>query len=122
MTNRITAALRFLPNFLAPVFLVSIFFTSILLAPIPAWSQEAATARKVLVKVAPQYSPLARSLAIEGTVKADVIVAPNGTMKSVEFKGGHPLFVQAARNALSHWRWEAGPRETHETVELKFAL
>ena len=33
---------------------------------------------------------------IEGSVKADVLVAPNGTVKSVEIKGGHPLLVLEA--------------------------
>ncbi|MGC2261307.1 MAG: energy transducer TonB [Candidatus Sulfotelmatobacter sp.] len=50
--------------------------------------------RKILVRVIPQYPTLARSLNMQGNVKADVIVAPKGTAKSVEVKGGHPLFVQ----------------------------
>ncbi|MGA7400043.1 MAG: energy transducer TonB [Candidatus Sulfotelmatobacter sp.] len=80
------------------------------------------SARKVLVRVAPQYPSLARSMNIQGVVKADVLVAPNGTVKSVEIKGGHPLFVQSAQNALREWKWEPAPHESHETVELKFTL
>jgi outer membrane biosynthesis protein TonB len=57
---------------------------------------------------------------IQGSVKADVLVAPNGTVKFVEVKGGHPLLVQSAQNALHEWKWEPAPRETHETVELRF--
>ncbi len=57
---------------------------------------------------------------IEGSVKADVLVAPNGTVKSVEIKGGHPLLVQSAQNALREWEWEPAPHETHEIIELKF--
>ena len=79
-------------------------------------------ARKVVVRVAPQYPSLARSMNIQGVVKADVLVAPNGTAKSVEIKGGHPLFVQSAQNALREWKWEPAPHETHEIVELKFTL
>ena len=59
---------------------------------------------------------------MQGSVKADVMVAPNGTVKTVEIRGGHPLFVQAAQNALREWKWEPAPHETHETVELKFSL
>ncbi len=76
--------------------------------------------RKVLVRVAPQYPSLARSMKIQGTVKADVLVEPNGSMKSDEIKGGHPLLVQSVQDALHLWRWEPGPRETHEIIELKF--
>jgi periplasmic protein TonB len=78
--------------------------------------------RKVLSRVNPQYPNLARSMNIQGTVKADVLVAPNGTVKSVEIKGGHPLFGQSAQNALREWKWEPAARETHEIIELKFAL
>ncbi|MGD1022867.1 MAG: energy transducer TonB [Candidatus Sulfotelmatobacter sp.] len=78
--------------------------------------------RKILVRVAPQYPPMARSMNIQGVVKADVLVAPNGTVKSVEIKGGHPLFVQSAQNALHEWKWEPAPHESHEIIELKFTL
>ncbi len=102
---------------------VLVVLSVITFAPSHAPAQDvAATPRKVLARVAPQYSAVARSMAIEGTVKADVLVAPNGLVKSVEFKGGHPLFIQAARNALNQWRWEAAAHETHEIVELKFSL
>lgn len=78
--------------------------------------------RKIITQVAPQYPSLARSLNIQGNVKADVLVAPNGAVKSVEIKGGHPLLVQSAQNALQEWKWEPAPHATHETVEVKFGL
>jgi TonB family protein len=81
-----------------------------------------ASSRKIVARIAPQYPTLARSMNLQGSVKADVLVAPNGTVKSVEIKGGHPLLGQAAQNALREWKWEPGPRETHELVELKFTL
>jgi TonB family protein len=79
-----------------------------------------AAGRKVAVKVVPQYPSLARSLKIEGIVRADVLVAPNGKVTSVEVKGGHPLLAQAAQEALRQWKWEAASHETHETIELRF--
>jgi TonB family protein len=78
--------------------------------------------RKVSARSDPQYPSLARSMEIQGVVKVDVLVAPNGTVKSVEIKGGHPLFVQSVQDAVRHWKWEPGPRETHEIIELKFTL
>jgi len=80
------------------------------------------SARKIVIRVAPQYPNTARSMNIQGTVKADVLVAPNGSMKSVEIKGGHPLFVQSVQNALREWKWEPSAHETHEIVELRFSL
>jgi outer membrane biosynthesis protein TonB len=48
--------------------------------------------RKIVTRVIPQYSSLARSMNIQGSVKTDVLVAPNGTVKSVEVNSGRPLF------------------------------
>jgi len=73
-------------------------------------------------KVAPQYPNPARNIGLEGSVKADVLVAPNGTVKGVEIKGGHPVLALAAQSAIRQWKWQAAAHESHESVELKFSL
>ncbi len=83
-------------------------------------AQESEGSRKVVIKVVPQYPSLARSMRIQGNVKADVLVAPNGKVKSVEVKGGHPLLGQAAQDAVRQWTWEPAAHETHESIELRF--
>lgn len=103
------------------VIAVPLLLLALMLAPKHASPQEhVESARKILIRVAPQYPNMARSMNIQGTVKADVLVAPNGSMKSVEIKGGHPLFVQSVQNALREWKWEPAGHETHESVELRF--
>ncbi len=93
----------------------------LMLAPTHAPAQDPSEgSRKVLTKVVPQYPGLARSMRLQGVVRADVLVAPNGTVKSIEVKGGHPVLVDAAQNALREWKWQPGPRETHENIELRF--
>jgi outer membrane biosynthesis protein TonB len=57
---------------------------------------------------------------IQGNVRADVLAAANGKVKSVEMMGGHPLLVQSAEDALRQWKWEPTSHENHEIVELKF--
>jgi TonB family protein len=90
-------------------------------APSGASAQESSdSGRKLVTKVIPQYPGLARSMRIQGNVKADLLVAPNGKVKSVEVTGGHPVLVQSAEDALRQWKWEPASHETHETVELKF--
>jgi TonB family protein len=92
-----------------------------MLTPSHAFAQEPSDGgRRVVTKVVPQYPSLARSMRLQGVVRADVLVAPNGTVKLIEVKGGHPLLVDSAQNALRGWKWEPGPRETHESVELRF--
>src|SRR5271169_155454 len=73
----------------------------LMLVPSRSFSQETAdNVRKILTRVAPQYPNIARSMNIQGTVRAVALVAPNGTVKSVEVKGGHPMLAEAAQNAL----------------------
>ncbi len=85
------------------------------------FAQDAApTARKVLVKTAPAYPTLARSMNIHGVVKLEAVVEANGTVKSIDVKGGHPLLTQAAVTAVGHWKFEAAPKESREIIEIKF--
>lgn len=76
--------------------------------------------RKVVNKISPTYPSLARTMNISGMVKLEVTVAPNGTVKNVEVRGGHPVLSDAAIGAVYKWRWEAAPHETQESVEVKF--
>jgi TonB family protein len=78
------------------------------------------TTRKVLVKTAPVYPTLARTMNIHGVVKVEALVAPNGAVKSMDVKGGHPLLTQSAVTAVGHWKFEPGPKETKELIEIKF--
>lgn len=90
--------------------------------PVRAGAQESSAAgRKVVSRVDPTYPGLARTLRIQGSVRADVLVEPSGKVKSIEFKGGHPLLVQSSQEALRQWKWEPSPHETHEILEFRFA-
>jgi TonB family protein len=84
-------------------------------------AQEASEgSRKVLNRIDPQYPSIARPINIQGSVKVEAVVAANGTVKSLAIKGGHPLLVQAAQNAIRQWKWEPYPRETTESIEIRF--
>jgi TonB family protein len=76
--------------------------------------------RKVLTKVAPKYPPIARKMNITGVVRIEALVAPNGAVKSISVKGGHPLLAQAAQDSIRDWKWEPSSHETHELIEVKF--
>lgn len=92
------------------------------LAPQPLNAQqEAAAVRRITVHVAPAYPALAHSLALQGIVKVSAVVAADGSVKSVDVKGGHPVLAQAAANAVRQWKWEVAAHESHEQVEVKFS-
>jgi TonB family protein len=76
--------------------------------------------RKVLAQTPAVYPTLARSMNIRGTVKLQALVAPNGAVKKIDVQGGHPLLTQSAVTAVGHWKFEPGPKETKESIEIKF--
>jgi hypothetical protein len=54
-------------------------------------------------------------------VRIQAIVSPDGSVKAVAIKGGHPVLADAAASAVKHWRWERASQESTELVEVKFA-
>ena len=60
-------------------------------------------------------------MALSGVVRLDVIVAPDGTVKAANIKGGHPVLAQAAVNAVRRWKWEPAPHESTEAIEVSFS-
>jgi TonB family protein len=83
-------------------------------------AQDSESVRKILSRVPPQYPSLARSMNIKGSVRAVALVAPNGTVKSVEVKGGHPVLVEEAQKALRQWKFEPASKESYEIIEIRF--
>ncbi len=59
-------------------------------------------------------------MGLSGTVRVEAVVAPDGSVKTVEVKGGHPVLAQAAVNAVLKWRWEPAPHESRQVAEVKF--
>jgi TonB family protein len=90
------------------------------LQPAFAQTEQTESTRKVSSKVVPMYPQLARTMSLKGTVRLEALVLPNGTVKSVQVKGGNPLLVQSAQNAIREWKWVKAEHETTELVEFKF--
>lgn len=87
----------------------------------PVHSHTQGAARKLVNRTAPAYPSLARNLALEGVVKVDALVNADGSVKTVDVRGGHPVLAQAAAKAVLNWKWESASRESHELVEVRFA-
>jgi len=77
-------------------------------------------ARRAKSKVQPVYPELARKMNITGTVKVEVVVAPNGTVKEAKIVGGHPVLAGAALDAVKKWRFEPAAMESSGVVDFKF--
>ncbi|MGA8618741.1 MAG: energy transducer TonB [Candidatus Sulfotelmatobacter sp.] len=85
-------------------------------------SQEAQTeiVRRAKSKVQPVYPDLARKMNLSGTVKVELVVAANGTVKDAKVVGGHPVLATAALDAVKKWRFEPASVETSGVVDFKF--
>ena len=85
-----------------------------------AQDEQSTGTRKVVNKVVPVYPQMARSMHLSGTVKLEVLVQPNGSVKLIQVKGGSPLLAESAQSAVHGWKWEKADRETTELVEFHF--
>lgn len=91
------------------------------LAVLPSVSQEhSARARKTVSRVMPTYPPLAKRLNIKGSVRMEVLIRPDGTVKSSRVLGGNPVLLQSAADAVRKWRFESATEETAEIVMVTF--
>ena len=76
--------------------------------------------RKVKSKVAPVYPDLARRMNVAGKVKIEVVISPDGHVKTTRVVGGHPLLVQACQDAVKEWKFAPASEETTQIVEFEF--
>jgi TonB family protein len=76
--------------------------------------------RKIKSKTAPAYPELARRMSVSGKVKIEVVIAPDGHVKSTRVIGGHPLLVQSCQDAVREWKFVAAAEESTQIVEFEF--
>jgi TonB family protein len=78
-------------------------------------------------KVDPVYPPLAYQARIQGTVRFTAIIGKDGRVQHLQLVSGHPLLVQAAREAVSQWEYRptllnGSPVEVVTMVDVNFTL
>lgn len=76
--------------------------------------------RKVKTKTTPTYPELARRMSVAGKVKIEVIITPDGHVRSSRVIGGHPLLVQSCQDAVKEWKFFPAPEETTQIIEFDF--
>ena len=110
MSNRIKAAL------------FAVLVLSIAAAPklVHSQAQNEDLVRRAKSKVQPTYPEMARKFNISGTVKIEVVVAPNGSVKEARVVGGHPVLAASALDAAKKWRFEPAGGESTGVIDFKF--
>ena len=59
-------------------------------------------------------------MSVSGKVKIEVVITPDGHVRSTRVVGGHPLLVQACQDAVKEWKFTPASEETSQIVEFEF--
>lgn len=103
--------------------LIAVLTLAVGMTPIPTRAQQVQSeemVRRAKSKVQPGYPELAKKMNLAGTVKIEVVVAPNGTVKDARIVGGHPVLAGAALDAAKKWRFEPASVESTGIIDFKF--
>src|ERR1700724_2402405 len=76
--------------------------------------------RKLLRREEPEYPAIADKMALHGAVKLKIWINPDGTVRRLEYVGGHPVLAESALKAVKGWHYEAATKESNIIVGLKF--
>jgi TonB family protein len=68
----------------------------------------------------PQYPDIAKKMDLHGSVKLKIWITPDGTVRKLEYIGGHPLLAESALKAVKTWKYTPATQESEMTVEIKF--
>jgi TonB family protein len=79
------------------------------------------TKRAMKTQGKPAYPELAKRMNVAGSVKVEVVVAPNGAVKSAKALGGHPLLIDSALAAAKSCKYEPAAQETKELITYNFS-
>jgi periplasmic protein TonB len=85
------------------------------------------TQGRLLLKVEPKYSPIARGARIQGQVVLSAIISKTGEIEDLTLVSGHPMLVPGAIEAVKQWRYRpyllnGGPVEVETTITVTFLL
>lgn len=78
-------------------------------------------------KVMPIYPPLAKSARVQGTVEFTALISKEGNIENLKLVHGHPLLVNAAREAVEQWKYRptllnGAPVEVITDILVNFTL
>jgi len=82
---------------------------------------------KLLRKVTPQYTPIAKIGRISGIVRLIGTIDKDGTIRNLQVVSGHPMLAQAALEAVRQWVYKptllnGNPVEVIAPIEVNFTL
>jgi protein TonB len=78
-------------------------------------------------RVQPVYPALAKSARVSGTVEFTAVISKEGNIENLQLVRGHPLLVNAAREAVLQWKYKptmlnGQPVEVVTSIIVNFTL
>lgn len=87
----------------------------------------AAAEQNVIKKLPPIYPQMAQIAHVEGRVILAINISPEGKVTSPRAISGHPILIQSAMDAITHWEYrpylvDGQPRAVTAMVRVPFSL
>jgi TonB family protein len=76
--------------------------------------------RKLLHREEAKYPDIAAKSNLHGTVKLKIWISADGTVRRLDYIGGHPLLAESALKAVKAWKYQPASSESTAQVEIKF--
>lgn len=76
--------------------------------------------RKLIAHEEAGYPAIAAQMHLHGTVKLKIWIAPDGSVRRLEYVGGHPLLAESALKAVRGWKYDPNSKESTTVVEVRF--
>jgi hypothetical protein len=70
----------------------------------------------------PQYPPLARAARVQGPVSFTIVLDADGNPATTTFTQGHPLLLEAVRQAVHTWKFTTDARGQMISGSIQFSL
>jgi len=76
--------------------------------------------RKPIVRVAPKYPEELKKQQLGGIVHLSVVIAPDGSVKSVKPISGNRALVDAGIEAVKQWKFEPSDGTDNDEIQFDF--
>jgi TonB family protein len=75
---------------------------------------------KLLKKVVPAYPEILKKMNVSGTVRISATIAPDGSVKDVEARGGNAIFIDSVAAAVRNWKFAPADRQRTADISVTF--
>ncbi|MGA6988395.1 MAG: TonB family protein [Terriglobales bacterium] len=79
-----------------------------------------ATARRLMIRIEPDYPETLKRMNIGGTVRLRVLISAKGNVEEVRALGGNPILCESAARAVKKWVYAAASSRTVTEVSILF--